>query len=134
VIQAAGRVVRSPEDYGATYLVDTSLLDLFDRARHDLPPWFADQVDAMTEPDLPAFDPEAALAGIEAGVDPDATPPSDVAETTAPTPTTRASSDQSAGAGTTSGGGDDHWGSTSDGDGSDDGSASSPVADVWDVE
>jgi len=132
VIQAAGRVVRSPEDYGATYLVDTSLLDLFDRARHDLPPWFADQVDAMTEPDLPEFDPEAALAGVEAGVDPDATPPSEVAETTAPTPTTRAGSDQSASAGARSGG--DDLASTSDGDGSDDGSASSPVADVWDVE
>ena len=66
VIQACGRVVRAPDDYGATYLADSSLLDLFDRARADTPPWFRDQVDAMTTPTLPDFDPTAALAGIDA--------------------------------------------------------------------
>jgi Rad3-related DNA helicase len=69
VIQACGRVVRSAGDHGATYLADTSLLDLFERARGDLPPWFAGQVEAMRTPDLPAFDPEAALAGVEAKPD-----------------------------------------------------------------
>ena len=63
VIQAAGRVVRAPDDYGATYLTDSSLLDLFERARGDMPDWFAEQVDAMTTPDLPAFDASAANAG-----------------------------------------------------------------------
>ncbi|MFC7176546.1 helicase C-terminal domain-containing protein [Halosegnis marinus] len=63
VIQAAGRVVRAPDDYGATYLADSSLLDLFERAAHDTPDWFAEQVAAMTAPDLPAFDPSAANAG-----------------------------------------------------------------------
>ncbi|PSQ52101.1 helicase [Halobacteriales archaeon SW_8_65_20] len=63
VIQAAGRVVRSPDDYGATYLADSSLLDVFDRARADTPAWFREQVDAMERPDLPAFDPSAANAG-----------------------------------------------------------------------
>jgi Rad3-related DNA helicase len=67
VIQACGRVVRSPDDFGATYLADSSLLDLFDRARADTPDWFADQVDAMTVPDLPAFDPDAALSGTDGG-------------------------------------------------------------------
>jgi len=66
VIQACGRVVRSPDDHGATYLADDSLLDLFDRARADTPPWFRDQIDAMTTPDLPEFEPAAALAGIDA--------------------------------------------------------------------
>ena len=66
VIQACGRVVRAPDDYGATYLADDSLLDLFDRAAADTPPWFRDQIDAMTRPALPEFDPEAALAGIDA--------------------------------------------------------------------
>ena len=66
VIQACGRVVRAPDDYGATYLADDSLLDLFDRARADTPPWFRDQVNAMSTPSLPAFDPAAALAGIDA--------------------------------------------------------------------
>jgi Rad3-related DNA helicase len=63
VIQACGRVVRAPDDHGATYLADSSLLDLFERARTDVPDWFADQVDRMTTPDLPAFDPGEASAG-----------------------------------------------------------------------
>jgi Rad3-related DNA helicase len=63
VIQACGRVVRAPDDYGATYLADSSLLDLFERARHDMPDWFRDQVDRMTAPDLPAFAPGEALGG-----------------------------------------------------------------------
>jgi Rad3-related DNA helicase len=66
VIQACGRVVRAPDDHGATYLADDSLLDLFDRAEADTPSWFRDQIDAMTTPDLPEFDPAAALAGIDA--------------------------------------------------------------------
>ncbi|WP_128903700.1 helicase C-terminal domain-containing protein [Halorubrum amylolyticum] len=66
VIQACGRVVRAPDDHGATYLADDSLLDLFDRAKADTPPWFRDQIDAMTTPTLPDFDPTAALAGIDA--------------------------------------------------------------------
>ncbi len=60
VIQACGRVVRSPEDYGATYLADSSLLDLFDRAKADTPPWFREQVDRIERPELPAFDPDRA--------------------------------------------------------------------------
>ncbi len=70
VIQACGRVVRSAEDHGVTYLADASLLDLFDRAGGDLPPWFAEQVAAMETPELPAFDPEAALTGVEGMADP----------------------------------------------------------------
>jgi Rad3-related DNA helicase len=67
VIQACGRVVRAPDDHGATYLADSSLLDLFERARHDMPDWFADQVDRLSTPDLPAFDPDAALGGDHTG-------------------------------------------------------------------
>ncbi|UIO99712.1 ATP-dependent DNA helicase [Halobaculum sp. CBA1158] len=66
VIQACGRVVRAPDDHGATYLADSSLLDLFERARADTPSWFRDQIDRMSEPDLPEFDPEAAMAGMDA--------------------------------------------------------------------
>jgi Rad3-related DNA helicase len=61
VIQACGRVVRSSEDYGVTYLGDSSLLDLFERSRHDMPGWFGEQVEQMSDPDLPPFDPQAAL-------------------------------------------------------------------------
>ncbi|MFT4947788.1 MAG: Rad3-related DNA helicase, partial [Natronomonas sp.] len=63
VIQACGRVVRSPDDYGYTYLGDSSLLELFDRARTDMPEWFLAQVGAMERPDLPEFSPEAARTG-----------------------------------------------------------------------
>ena len=66
VIQACGRVVRAPDDYGATYLADDSLLDLFDRARTDMPDWFEDQVDRLSKPALPDASPEAALSGIDA--------------------------------------------------------------------
>jgi Rad3-related DNA helicase len=60
VIQACGRVVRAPDDYGATYLADSSLLQLFDRTRSEMPDWFEAQVAEMTTPDLPEFDQEAA--------------------------------------------------------------------------
>ncbi|WP_096390068.1 helicase C-terminal domain-containing protein [Halopenitus persicus] len=73
VIQACGRVVRAPDDHGATYLADDSLRDLFDRARADMPAWFADQVAAMETPELPAADPAAALSGIDATPSPTAT-------------------------------------------------------------
>ncbi|WP_129114196.1 helicase C-terminal domain-containing protein [Halegenticoccus tardaugens] len=67
VIQACGRVVRAPDDYGATYLADSSLLDLFERARGDMPDWFREGVDAMDAPSLPAFDPSAALGEVSSG-------------------------------------------------------------------
>ncbi|MFB6096938.1 MAG: helicase C-terminal domain-containing protein [Haloferacaceae archaeon] len=100
VIQACGRVVRAPDDYGDTYLADASLLDLFERARSDMPGWFADQVDRLSTPDLPGFDPEAALAG-----DPSWTPRPDRSggSQTAPqrggTASTRQSGDGSGGTG-----------------------------------
>jgi len=67
VIQACGRVVRAPDDYGATYLGDSSLIDLFERARTDMPDWFGEQVDRMERPELPAFDPSTALNGGASG-------------------------------------------------------------------
>ncbi|EJN59838.1 Rad3-related DNA helicase [Halogranum rubrum] len=67
VIQACGRVVRAPDDYGDTYLADSSLLDLFDRAEPDMPDWFAEQVTRMSTPDLPDFDPQAALGEVSGG-------------------------------------------------------------------
>ncbi len=59
VIQACGRVVRSPDDYGATYLADSSLLDLFERTRGDMPLWFEAQVDRLHTPKLPPFEASA---------------------------------------------------------------------------
>ena len=67
VIQACGRVVRSPEDHGATYLGDSSLLDVFERTHETMPDWFADQVDRMRRPDLPDVDPSAALEALDGG-------------------------------------------------------------------
>ncbi|AFK17849.1 ATP-dependent DNA helicase [Haloferax mediterranei ATCC 33500] len=60
VIQACGRVVRAPDDYGDTYIADSSLLQLFEKTRTDMPGWFEEQVDRMSKPDLPEFDPVAA--------------------------------------------------------------------------
>jgi len=60
VIQACGRVIRSPDDYGATYLADSSLLQVFDRAETDTPPWFREQVERMSHPDLPEYDARSA--------------------------------------------------------------------------
>jgi Rad3-related DNA helicase len=74
VIQGCGRVVRSPEDFGATYVADTSVLDLFERAAGEMPAWFAEQVAAMTDPDLPDFDPSAALAGLAESSEAEPTP------------------------------------------------------------
>jgi len=65
VIQACGRVVRAPDDYGATYLADGSLLDLFERARSDMPPWFEAQVDRLSSPELPPFDPASAVGNAD---------------------------------------------------------------------
>ncbi|WP_436902785.1 helicase C-terminal domain-containing protein [Halovenus halobia] len=62
VIQACGRVVRAPDDYGHTYLGDSSLLELFDLARTDTPDWFRAQVEAMEQPELPPFSANAALS------------------------------------------------------------------------
>jgi len=64
VIQACGRVVRSPDDVGHTYVADSSLLDLFERARGNMPDWFAAQVDRMGRPDLPELSAREALAGM----------------------------------------------------------------------
>jgi len=115
VIQAAGRVVRAPDDHGATYLADSSLLDLFDRARGDMPDWFAEAVDRLSRPTLPEFDPDAALAG------------------TASTPGTR-----TGGRSASVGDGRSRSGSSSrrSGDPSGDGDAESsgadhPLSDVW---
>jgi hypothetical protein len=132
VIQACGRVVRAPDDYGATYLADASLLDLFDRASADVPDWFRAQVDRMTVPDLPEFDPAAALAGVDATLAGESAPTSpssrsrrgngrDRGEGTGTRRSTRTSADRSTSDAT--GGGSD------DGDDGDDGDH--PLSDVW---
>ncbi|MFC7044179.1 helicase C-terminal domain-containing protein [Halobacteriaceae archaeon GCM10025711] len=135
VIQGAGRVVRAPDDYGATYLADSSLLDLFDRARTDMPPWFAEQVDRMSRPDLPEFDPGEA---VEAVSERSRQRTSSERERRVETPSDQQGSSQSGGSG----------GSGASGTGSDRSSGSSgsgrsggrsggrkrPMADVWDVD
>ncbi|WP_408959921.1 helicase C-terminal domain-containing protein [Natrinema sp. 74] len=113
VIQACGRVVRAPDDYGATYLADSSLLDCFERARTDMPDWFEAQVDRMERPELPAFEPRAALSDA----------PNSGSRTN-----TRATGGGSSG--TDSGGQQNSSGSSR----SRRSSRSSPLADVWDTD
>ena len=55
IIQACGRVVRSADDYGETYIADSSIGGLFDRTQELMPPWFREQVMAMRHPELPAY-------------------------------------------------------------------------------
>ncbi|MBP2250147.1 Rad3-related DNA helicase [Halarchaeum solikamskense] len=128
VIQAAGRVVRAPDDHGATYVADDSILDVFERARTDMPPWFREQVDRMTTPDLPALDADAATANVSPG---------------SPTPvgggTSTRTEGGAGGRGRRLGGGgerpssDPAGGASGDGD-ADDTERRSPMADVWDVD
>ncbi|GAA0650254.1 ATP-dependent DNA helicase [Salarchaeum japonicum] len=108
IIQAAGRVVRAPDDYGATYIADDSVLDVFERARTDMPEWFAEQVDRMTTPALPELDADAARAGVN-----------DIEHATQQTQQTdrgRATSDDA------------------DGESGSGRERRSPMADVWDVD
>ncbi|MFB6151242.1 MAG: helicase C-terminal domain-containing protein [Haloarculaceae archaeon] len=141
VIQACGRVVRAPDDYGATYLGDSSLLDLFERARTDMPDWFADQVDRMQSPDLPDFDPAAATAGMDDRRRSGSRSGSSVgsgSRSGSSTGSGSRSGSQSSGSGSGSGGSADGGaggGSRSRRSGSRRSrSNSNPVADVWDTE
>jgi Rad3-related DNA helicase len=125
VIQACGRVVRAPDDRGATYVADASILDLFDRARTDMPPWFEEQVDRMTTPDLPDVDAAAALGDTTGGVD--------QVEPAYNSASSHSERSPSGGSGTASNpstdtGGDDDGGTSTRHE------KTSPVADVWDAE
>lgn len=44
LIQAAGRICRTPEDFGVTYVVDKSVGRLFQEAQHLMPQWFQEAV------------------------------------------------------------------------------------------
>jgi Rad3-related DNA helicase len=134
VIQACGRVVRAPDDYGATYLADTSLLDLFERARLDMPGWFAEQVDLMNEPDLPAVD-TAAATGSSSG------PSGGSSRSHSSSTSGNGSASESSGA---SGSSSESASGSDEGDDDDSRSGrrrsrrtnsdSNPIADVWDTE
>jgi Rad3-related DNA helicase len=137
VIQACGRVVRAPDDYGATYLADSSLLDLFDRARSDLPPWFREAVDATSTPDLPEFDPADALAGIDAVPTPErvdrrsgsSKPRSSSGSSTSSRSSTTGSSSSSTARSSSSSASSSS--STSSSSSSDGGGRRHPLSDVW---
>lgn len=40
ILQASGRICRTPEDYGVTYITDTSFMRLYGSAEHMVPDWF----------------------------------------------------------------------------------------------
>jgi Rad3-related DNA helicase len=135
VIQACGRVVRAPDDYGATYLADSSLLDLFERARVDMPDWFAEQVDRMSEPDLPAVDTAAATASSSGGAS------RSRSRSTGSADSDGSPSESSGASASGSGSGSESGPSGDDGDSRGgrrrsrrSGSKSNPIADVWDTE
>ncbi|ELZ57536.1 MULTISPECIES: helicase C-terminal domain-containing protein [unclassified Haloferax] len=146
VIQACGRVVRAPDDHGDTYVADSSLLQLFDKTRTDMPDWFAAQVDRMTKPDLPEFDPVAAGGrGSNAGNATGGTANlggstsraagASGADSGSRRDSTRGSrsagSRASGSGGTSSGGSDSRETGGSDGSADDGGRSNHPLSDVW---
>jgi len=135
VIQACGRPVRAPDDYGATYLADSSLLDLFERARVDMPDWFAEQVDRMSEPDLPAAD-TAAATGSSSGGASSRSPSSGSSANGSGDPSSGSSGAAASGSRSgSSSGGDGGGGTSRSGRRSRRSkSKSNPIADVWDTE
>jgi len=44
LIQACGRIMRSRDDWGVTYILDRNVLSVIERYRHMLPPWFRDRI------------------------------------------------------------------------------------------
>ena len=126
VVQACGRVVRAPDDHGATYIADSSILDLFDRARTDMPPWFEAQVDRMTTPNLPAVDADTALGDTTGGID--QVEPAYGSGGSSSTSEPAASGSEKTADDASSGGGRDDTRTTGTRE------QSSPVRDVWDAE
>ncbi len=47
ILQASGRVCRSPDDYGDTYLLDTGFANWYEKAKTSLPKWFTETVEGM---------------------------------------------------------------------------------------
>jgi Rad3-related DNA helicase len=45
-MQMAGRVVRSKEDYGVTYVIDRNAWNLLEQNKKLLPSWFVQRMDA----------------------------------------------------------------------------------------
>lgn len=44
LVQACGRICRTPEDYGVTYCLDSSIERLLDRGEHLLPDWYKETI------------------------------------------------------------------------------------------
>ncbi|AGN01921.1 DNA helicase, Rad3 [Salinarchaeum sp. Harcht-Bsk1] len=138
VIQGCGRVVRSPDDYGATYVADDALLDVFERAGSVMPDWFREQVDEMRAPDIPGLPVEASgsAAAVAAGGDATGTSDGRDAGTATANASTKSGSGSAAGS-STDGAADAATADTgqtdsSDDDGDDSRSAKgSPLGDVW---
>ena len=133
VIQAAGRVVRAPDDHGATYLADTSLLQLFERAEHDTPPWFREQVERVSDPGLPEFNPRDASDSVGGAASGRRAGGRSHGGSRAGSAGERGESGNERGQ-SASGGGQSKASGGSSGSSSGTSGKKSPMADVWDVE
>lgn len=47
VIQASGRVCRTPTDFGLTYILDGTIIPLYERNKNSLPEWFCEAVEVL---------------------------------------------------------------------------------------
>ena len=52
LIQAAGRICRTPTDYGITYILDTTAARLIQESQHLVPSWFMDAVNAGSSDEI----------------------------------------------------------------------------------
>jgi Rad3-related DNA helicase len=48
VLQASGRVVRASDDWGITYILDSSFEQLYEKAEHLFPQWWQDSLAMMS--------------------------------------------------------------------------------------
>ncbi|GAH65791.1 unnamed protein product, partial [marine sediment metagenome] len=44
IVQMAGRIVRSADDYGVTYILDSRFERFFKQMHKDFPPWFTEAI------------------------------------------------------------------------------------------
>ena len=55
IMQASGRIVRHPDDWGVTYIIDNRIQELIKNNYDLLPDWFTDRINFRKEP-VPDFD------------------------------------------------------------------------------
>ena len=61
ILQASGRIVRSEEDYGTTYILDMRVYDLIKKYYDSMPLWFRERIEAKEKVDMKKIQDELGL-------------------------------------------------------------------------